>query len=149
MTDTVRETIVQAAKAALAQISAANTERNRRNPISDDDVADKPLLVLFEGDEQDATEYSGEDAYALSLYVQGAVRGSDDAAAAAANNLRGLVVQKFFADRTLGGKCRDLTIDSNGEPIGIPVDSAEIESFIAAFTVSYATKEGDPFTPAN
>lgn len=146
MIDTVRETIVQAFKAALVSIADASTERNRRTPIDDASVADMPLLVLFEGDEQDATEYSGEDAYDLSLIVQGAVKGSEEAAATSANNLRGLVIQKIFADRTLGGKCRDIVLDSNGEPIGLPVDSAEIEGFIAAFTVSYATKEGDPFT---
>jgi hypothetical protein len=149
MTDTVRETIVQAVKAVLQGIAGANVERNRRVAISDADVADKPLLVLFEGDEQDITEYSGEDAYALSLFVQAAVKGSGDTAATAANNLRGQIIRALFADRTLGGTCRDLAIDAGGEPIGIAVDSDEIEGFIAAFTITYATKEGDPFTPTN
>lgn len=149
MTDTVRETIVQAWVAALSAIDGVTVERNRRVPISDAEVADKAFLAPFEGDEQDVTEYTGEDAYALPLIVQGAVKGSGPAAATAANNLRGKVIRALFADRTLGGKCRDLVLDNNGEPIGLPVDSSEIEGFIAAFIVSYATKEGDPFTPAN
>lgn len=141
-----REQIVAAVLARLKTITAANVERNRRTPIAEDDLKQKSSIVLFEGDNESVgAMYTNEDGYELPLNVQGAVQGSGDAAASAANALRAAVIKAIRADVTLGRIARNLVIVDTGNWEGVAVTAPQYEGFSLEARVTYATKEFDPF----
>lgn len=143
MTDPCREQVAKQVKTLLESITGLTAARNRRTAISEKDM---PIAVLFEGDEEDNTSFTGENAYVLPLLIQVAVNLSGEKAAAACNNWRAALTKAFLADRTLGGLVRDLNIVDPGDWIGVDVDADDAEGFLFGLRVQYATLEGDPFT---
>jgi hypothetical protein len=85
------------------------------------------------------------DVYELRLVVQIAARGSGAAAVEFVNALRAEAIKALKADVTLGGLARWLELADAGDFLGAET-SAETEGAMLAFTVHYATREGDPFT---
>jgi hypothetical protein len=61
------------------------------------------------------------------------------------NTLRAEAIKALKADITLGGLARWLELTDAGDFLGAET-SAETEGALLAFTVHYATREGDPFT---
>jgi len=151
MADPCRQQVVDAAKGRLLTVPALetagaykspNVESNRIEPLDEEDL---PSLVLFEGDERVIELFTAEDTYDFSFAVQGAVKGTDDAAKAAANVLRANVLAALLADRTLGGKVRMLEAIAPGDFIGVDY-KVDATGFLLAFHAQYATREGDPYT---
>jgi len=149
MTIACLEQILARAKTTLSAIDGVTVQRNRRTPVTDDDVATNALLLLFKGPQAETNDFTGQDGYQLTLLIQAAVKGSGESAEAAANDLRAKIAAAMFADRTLNGLASDVQPGDADDWIGIGIDSSEIEGFMLAFTVTYATKEGDPYTFAN
>lgn len=148
MPDPCRERIVAAIEAALggiAGIAGLAIERDRSDDIA---AADMPRLVVFEGGEEDATAFSGEQAFDLQIDVEGYVDGATMAAAnAAAATLRAKMDAAMFADVTLGGLTRDLRLAEEAPPSRLDFISARPAKGVSrAYVVTYATVEGDPFT---
>ena len=147
-----RQLIVEAVLAKLATIPVQETaggaykdvsvELNRRVPLEETDL---PWAGLFEGDETPRNDFSSMDVYELRLVVQIAAKGSGGAAVEYVNSLRAEVIKALKADITLGGLARWLELADAGDFLGAET-SAETEGALLAFTVHYATKEGDPFT---
>jgi hypothetical protein len=159
MVKSCRQQIVEAAFAIVQTIPAQETAGgaysdvkfflNRRTPlVSDDDAgapADVPAAILFEGGETPLNDFSSLDLYELTLVLQLAAKGAGEEAVAWVNNLRADAIKVLKADLTLGGLVRWLEITDPGDFIGAET-AAETEGALLAFTVHYATKEGDPFT---
>jgi hypothetical protein len=151
MTKPCRQTIVEAALAKLATIPVQETasgaykevtvELNRRVPLEETDL---PWAGLFEGDETPLNDFSSMDVYELRLVVQIAARGSGAAAVEFVNALRAESIKALKADITLGGLARWLELSDAGDFLGAET-SAETEGAMLAFTVHYATREGNPF----
>jgi hypothetical protein len=135
---------VQAALQTISTISGLQVERNRRDPLKEDEL---PRLLLFEIDEVDDTLYVGEDGYAKRFGIQGAISGTAAGAAQSANALRAEVIRALKADVSLGGLARDLVLDDTGAWIGIDAASdTPMEGFQLTAAVRYATVFGDPYT---
>ena len=147
-----RQLIVEAALAKLDAIPVQETaggaykdvtvELNRRVPLEETDL---PWAGLFEGDEAPLNDFSSMDLYELRFVVQIAVKGSGPAAVEFVNALRAEAIKALKADLTVGGMARWLELTDAGDFLGAET-SAETEGALIAFTVHYATKEGDPFT---
>lgn len=151
---TCREQIVQAVYDILNTLcDAANAkldkERNRRAAITDDELGDWPLLILFEDQERPENDFSSEDAYVLPLAVQGTIKGSGTEAAQRVNALKGIVQRAMAADLTIGGRARDLQFTDGSQWLSTDSDSGNVEGFMLAFEIAFATREGDPFTFEN
>jgi hypothetical protein len=152
MTKPCRQIIVEAALATLATIPVQETasgaykevtvEPNRRVPLEETDL---PSVGLFEGDETTLNDFSSIDVYELRLLVQIAARGSGAAAVEFVNALRAEAIKALKTDITLGGLARWLELTDAGDFLGAEA-SAETEGALLAFTIHYATREGDPFT---
>lgn len=151
-----RQQIVEAVLAALqsldlqpapgGEVKPVTAELNRRVAVEADDL---PALLLYEGSELPLNDFSSEDAYDLPLLLQGIVAGTAADAVEFANNLRATAMKALMADLSLGGLARNLQFTGTGDLAGADIAAVEVESFELAFTVSYATKEGDPFTFEN
>ena len=147
-----RQLIVEAALATLATIPVqeigsgaykdVTVELNRRVPLEETDL---PWAGLFEGDETPLNDFSSMDLYELRLVVQIAVKGSGPAAIEFVNSIRAEAIKALKADITLGGLACWLELADAGDFLGAET-SAETEGALLAFTVHYATREGDPFT---
>jgi hypothetical protein len=147
-----RQLIVEAVLAKLTAIPVqetasgaykdVNVELNRRVPLEETDL---PWVGLSEGDETPLNDFSSMDVYELRLVVQITAKGSGGAAVEYVNALRAEVIKALKADLTLGGLARWLELADAGDFLGAET-SAETEGALLAFTVHYATKEGDPFT---
>lgn len=124
------------------EIAKVNVERNRRVALDD---ADLPILVLFEGEAIPSENFSSEDGYDFPFAVQAAIQGSGDDAASRANALRADLLSALYADRTLGGLARDLEVTGAGDWLGCDPPASDIEGFMLALTVTYATRESDPY----
>jgi hypothetical protein len=156
MAKSCRQQIVEAVLAALqsldtqpsagGEVKGVIVELNRRTAI---DVDDLPALLIYEGSEQPINDFSSEDAYDLPLLLQGIVAGAGADAVSFANNLRATAMKALMADLSLGGLARNLQFTGTGDLAGADIVAVEVESFELSFTVSYATKEGDPFTFEN
>lgn len=147
-----RERIVAAVKSVMESVTGLPVERNRKTPVQGADEGQEselPLNILFEGDEADDTILTGEDGYLLPLLAQVAIDGSGEDAATKCNGWRAQLRRKLMADRTLGGLARDLVVTEPGDWIGVEVVGADIEGFMLAMEVRYATVEGDPYTFSN
>lgn len=131
------------AQETLAGYSSVKTELNRRAPLEETEL---PFNGMFEGPETPLNDFIGLDLYALTLFVQIAVLGSGETAFAFANSLRADTIKVLKSDFTLGGLARLLELSEEPENfVGVDV-AADSEGAILAFTVHYATNEGDPFT---
>lgn len=141
MVATCREQIVAAVVARLEAITGVPglaVERDREQPIT---AAELPRLIVYEGDEQLAAEFSGEDGFELQIDVEGY------AAAANLAELRGRLDVAVLSDRTLSGLARDVDIASEAAPQRLDMDqAAPAKGFARSYRILYATIEGDPFT---
>lgn len=152
MTIPCREQIAVAVLAVMATVTGLTAERNRKTPLTAGEngaAGDLPRQILFEGDETPIDVFTGEDAFDLQLLIQVAIQKAGAGAATECNTLRAKLQQALLADRTLGGKCRDLQVTEPGDLVGVDVDADECEGFILALLVRYATVEGDPFNFSN
>ena len=136
-----REQIVAALSTRLAQIAGIAgliVERDRTVPITGPEM---PRLVLYEGNEAPAPDFTGEDGFELQLDVEGY------AASAGVAALRAATDAAIFADRTLGGLARDVELANEAAPQRLDMDqAAAAKGFVRSYRVLYATREGDPFT---
>lgn len=156
MAKSCRQQIAEAVVAALqsldlqptpsGQAKGVTVELNRRAPVEVDDL---PALLIYEGSELPLNDFSSEDAYDLPLLLQGIIGGTGADATGIANNLRATAMKALMADLSLGGLARNLQFTGTGDLVGADIAVVEVESFELAFTVSYATKEGDPFAFEN
>ncbi|MBI4184916.1 MAG: hypothetical protein HY521_13075 [Proteobacteria bacterium] len=148
MTVPCRERVVLALQAALegnAGIPGLAVERDRDTPVTDGDL---PRLVIYEGAESGAADFTGEDGYALAINIEGYAGGGDAAAAAsAAATLRAEADRAVLADVTLGGTARGVSLAEEPAPVRLGLEAVRpAKGFVRSFTVEYATAEGDPFT---
>lgn len=156
MAKSCRQQIVDAVLAALqsldlqptpsGQVKGVTVELNRRVAVEVDDL---PALLIYEGSELPINDFSSEDAYDLPLLLQGIFGGTGAGAVEIANSLRATVMKALMVDLSLGGLARNLQFTGTGDLAGADIAAVEVESFELAFTVSYATKEGDPFAFEN
>lgn len=146
MADACREQIVCAAETVLKAIDDVKVERNRRDPLQDEDL---DSLILFEGPEQTFFDFTGEDGYRLSLLVQATLKGTGADVARKTNNLRATITKALLADVTLGGLSRDMVMEDPGDWIGTATESDDTEGFVLQVDITYATVENDPFTFAS
>jgi hypothetical protein len=146
-----REQIVAAALTRLQAISGAVAERERRDPLTAEDLESSSRLILFEGADSDATLYTMEDGFEFSLTVQGTVKGNGPASSTALNLLRAKVLTALCppGDCTLGGLARHVEISDTGDELVAGIATDEFKGFVLEATVQYATAEGDPFTFAD
>lgn len=148
MAETCREQIVAAVVtrlSAIAGVANLTVERDRDLPSEDDTL---PLVVVTEGDEAPVPLFLGEDAFDLQVIVEGAATAETVAlASSAVATLRAKVEQALMADFTLGGLARDLRPADEDTPQRLDFASeAPTKGFSRAYVITYATREGDPFT---
>lgn len=147
MATACRELVMQAVAAKLAAIAGVSVERDREEDVTD---AELPFLALFEGDEQEFDDLTGQRDYVLQVDIEGYAEGVTAVEAAAAlSELRGKVQQALLADVTLGLSVgvRNVEEATESPPQRLAVDSARpTKGFVRSFAVSYATAEADPFT---
>jgi hypothetical protein len=147
----VRTRILEAVQTALAAIPGiVAVDRDREDDLGVDDC---PRINVIEGEEGEAEAmYCGEDVLRLSIDVEGYVVGDqDDAASAAAAQLRALVDQVFLTGggNPFGGLVRLVERSSEPNNPALNVNNSETaRAFVRGFQLIYATRIGDPFTPA-
>ena len=149
MADTCRERIVAAVAAQLAAIDGVTGLTVERDGVDAIEDAALPLLMVYDRDETPVDMYLGEDAFELQVEIEGVAEGDTAAAAAAAlGTLRGRVEAALLADITLGGLARDLRPDAEPAPEPLSFDQASrpTKGFARTYVITYATREGDPFT---
>lgn len=156
MAKSCRQQIVEALVAALqsldlqptasGEVKPVTVELNRRVAVEPGDL---PVLLLYEGSELPINDFSSEDAYDLPMLLQGIIGGAAAGAVEFANNLRATAMKALMADLSLGGLSRNLQFTGTGDLVGADIAAVEVESFELGFTISYATKEGDPFAFEN
>lgn len=136
-----REQVVAALAARLAGIAGIAglvVERDRTVPLAGPEL---PRLVVYEGDEKLWPGFTGEDAFDLQVDVEGY------AASAGLAALRASADAAIFADRTLGGLARDVELASEAAPQRLEMDqAAPAKGFVRSYQITYATREGDPYT---
>lgn len=143
-----RERILAAIATALAGIAGVGGLVVERDRLADLAETEMPRLVVREGGEEPQADFSGEDAYTMTVEVEGYTAAASQADAdAVGRTLRAKVVQALRADVTLGALARDVRQGVEPPPVRLSV-VAEVPTyaFALAFAVEYATAEGDPFT---
>ncbi|MGE5515086.1 MAG: hypothetical protein ACM31D_04620 [Bacteroidota bacterium] len=138
------ETLGQGASPAITGLTV---ERERSDPVTPDDM---PLIAVYDGDQVPAPNFAGEDGWDLSLVVQGLATGATALEARqAANRIEAHVLKVVMdpaGDPTMGIGIRDIQPEAEPRPLAlVPDGDAPSAAFSLAFTVSYATAEGDPF----
>jgi hypothetical protein len=129
--------------AALQQISGIKTARNRRVAL---EVADLPMAILFEGDENPNDTFTRAKTPSISNWRSSFPSTSDGADGATLQCLARQDPAAAAVRSHLGRPGRDLQITSPGDFIGVDVNAEEQEGFLLGVLVRYATIEGDPFT---
>ncbi len=148
MPTAARETIMAAIAARLGGIVAVpglTVERDREAAVTD---ATLPLLVVYEGDEKEQPDLTGEDGRSLPVEIEGFAGGATTAAATLAlATLRAEVDKALLGDVTLGVGARDLRLADEPPPARLDLDAAPpTRGFARGYVVEYATAEGDPYT---
>lgn len=148
MTQSCRERLVAAALAALAGIEGVpglEVELDREHDL---DESELPRLILVEGDEIAAGDFTGEEGFTLPVIVEGYVTAATpEAARSALAQLRAKAHQALIGSNLLGGLARDIRL-SQDQPAeaGLPLPCEPGAAFARGYDVDYATAEGDPFT---
>jgi hypothetical protein len=143
-----QEQVMQAVEAALKGIAAVPGLEVERDRIEMPDETEMPRLILNQGSQADATDFTGEDGYALTITIEGWVKGEDAAAARLARAVLQAEVHKaLFDDPTLGGAVRIIRPPDEPPPERLDLAPApDVLGFELSYVVEYATAEGDPYT---
>lgn len=143
-----QEQILRAVEAAIKGITAIpglTVARNRIEPPSEDEM---PQVRMFQGPQEDATIFTGEDGYAQTVIFEGWVTGlTEQEAQLARTRLQAEIHKSLHSDVTLGGLARDIRPPDQPLPERLDLEPAPtVLGFEVAYVVEYATAEGDPYT---
>lgn len=144
MTDTIRERIIAALETKYSQISTIAgliVERNRDTPVQE-----FPTLVIIDGQQSPSYDDTGITRYDMEVFVEGYVRAASNDLGTANNALYGAVLKKTMEDITLGGLCFDIRERDMLPDINRNEGEKPEAGFSLLLSVSYLTKEGDPFS---
>ena len=146
MTQTIRERILAAFTTKLENITTVidlNVERNRTT-----EVTKYPTLIVIDGNQSTDNSNTSFTTYQLQVSVEGYVQDDADKVGSAVNTLYGETVKAILADITLGNLCFDIQEEDMVVDLDRGEGHAPQMAFLLQFSVSYMTKQNDPYTLA-
>lgn len=150
MTECMREQVLKAFKTALDAIeyplypglAPERIERNR-----DAFVQQFPAVVMIDGDSRTNYDNSGSVFYDMDVEVEGYIQTeSPDDLGSTINALYAAILVAMLADTTLGQVAQDVREQDAKFEISRAQGQKPIAACSILFTVTFYTREGDPFS---